>query len=218
MIFLLEETAGQPVGYASAGDPEPGDQRSKSALKKKSMFETNGTQYLRVVLTGYRACGKTTVGRLLAARLGWPFLDSDEEIVRRSGHTVAELVASGGWPAFRALERGLLEELAAVSPLVLATGGGAILHHEAWTLLRRGALVIWLRAESEVIRRRLTGTALAGQRPSLTGAGLREEVETVLAERARLYREGSDCSLDTGVLGPDETVERIAAMMAGVKV
>ncbi|OQX14979.1 MAG: hypothetical protein BWK76_13810 [Desulfobulbaceae bacterium A2] len=171
----------------------------------------------RVILTGYRACGKTTVGRLLARRLGWSFLDSDEEIVRRSGHTVAELVAAGGWPAFRALERQLLEELADGHSLVLATGGGAILHSETWNRLRQQALVVWLRADPDVIHQRLALGGPQGQRPSLTGGGLQDEVGTILAEREPLYREGSDCEIDTGRLGAAEAVEHIAALLTTTK-
>ncbi|OQX17630.1 MAG: hypothetical protein BWK76_10100 [Desulfobulbaceae bacterium A2] len=171
----------------------------------------------RVVLTGYRACGKTTVGRLLAARLGWPFLDSDEEIQRRCGRTVAELVAAEGWPAFRALERQLLEELAEGPPLVLATGGGAIMHREAWTRLRQQALVVWLQADIAVIHQRLAEVAAKGQRPSLTAAGLRDEVGDVLAAREPLYREGSDCTIDTGILGADVAAAHIADLVTAKK-
>lgn len=150
----------------------------------------------KVVLTGCRAVGKTTVGRALARRLGWGFVDTDAVIGAAHGD-IAALVAREGWPRFREIERRTLIELAGERDKVIATGGGAVMHRDAWELLRRDALVVWLRADIATLRARLAADpASAGQRPSLTGADPAAEVAAVLAEREPLYRRGSDIALD----------------------
>ena len=161
----------------------------------------------KIILTGYRACGKSVVGRLLAQRLQFDFLDMDKEIELREGCSISEMVAAHGWPYFRERERQLLEELVDRERLVVATGGGAIMHEDAWQKLQATSLVVWLQAETAIIAARLAGdAATAGQRPSLTGDSITQEIETVLAERTPLYEKGSHLAVDTGSLTPDEIV------------
>jgi shikimate kinase len=170
-----------------------------------------------IILTGYRATGKSAVGRLLAARLGsaFLFLDMDRLIEQRQGCTIKELVAARGWPHFREAERRLLDELAGRRGLVIATGGGAILHRQAWAALRTSGLVVWLTADRETICRRLAADAATeGQRPSLTGGNIEEEVAGVLAEREPLYRQGSDLAIDTTSRSPEAIVREIEEYLA----
>jgi shikimate kinase len=169
----------------------------------------------RIVLTGFRATGKSHVGRILAARIGYRFLDSDELLSAGMESGISGFVKQHGWPAFREKERQLLKSLAAEQGAVIATGGGAILHRDEWRQLRRNSLVIWLRADAGTIRARLRGDgATAALRPSLTGAGSLDEVDQVLAEREPLYREGSDLALDTAGLPPEKIVAEITAYLA----
>ena len=79
---------------------------------------------MRIYLTGFMGSGKSTVGRLLAARLGFPFLDLDEDIERRAGMRVREIFELHGEPVFRRMEREALEATAALPDVVVATGGG----------------------------------------------------------------------------------------------
>ncbi len=154
---------------------------------------------LRVVLTGYRACGKTTVGRELAARLDWEFIDTDAVIQERHGE-IAAMVARHGWERFRDIEAKLLVELAGVEKKVIATGGGAITHEAAWEKLRHGALVVWLAADPETVRARLAADpASSAQRPSLSGRSATDEIEEVMAGREPLYRKGSDIRIDASL-------------------
>ncbi len=167
---------------------------------------------LKIILTGYRACGKSLIGRLLAQRLGLDFLDMDKEIEAREGCTVSAMVARHGWPYFRERERLLLAELSTRERLVVASGGGAIMHEEVWQRLRETALVVWLTADTATIAARLAGdAATAGQRPSLTGGNVIREIEGVLAERTPLYEKGSDLAVDTGRRSPAEIVDLVAA-------
>ena len=169
---------------------------------------------LKIILTGYRACGKSVVGRLLALRLGIDFLDMDREIEAREGCSISAMVARHGWPYFREREQQLLAELIGRERLVVATGGGAIMHEEVWQRLQATALVVWLRADIATIAARLAGdAATAGQRPSLTGETVIREIEGVLAERTPLYQKGSHLAVDTGCRSPEEIVALVAAAL-----
>ena len=156
----------------------------------------------KILLIGYRACGKTSVGRLLAEQLDCDFLDMDAEIVARAGMEIRELVADHGWDHFRTLERELLQELVP-RRLVVATGGGAVLHQEVWPELKKKSLVVWLTAEPATIAARLSADpASHQQRPALTDQGLIAEISEVLAQREELYRQTADLRIDTTALEP----------------
>ncbi|MFW8599965.1 shikimate kinase [Desulfobacterota bacterium M19] len=172
------------------------------------------SHWKNVILTGYRAVGKTSVGKILARRLGMNFIDTDQEIVRREGLEIKEIVAKEGWDYFRIRERDLLMELAAGDGMVIATGGGAITH-ECWPELMTAGLVVWLTADEETICRRLiTDDNTAAQRPSLTGKNILAEVNETLAVRKPLYRQGSHIMVDTTRLDITSIVEKIIKMVS----
>jgi len=139
-----------------------------------------------IYLIGARASGKTTLGRRLAAKLKRPFVDTDQRIGLRTGKTVAEIVAAGGWEAFREAETLALSEVAVFTGQVVSCGGGIVLRPENRELLA-GGRVFYLKAPAEVLAERLEHSPAQTQRPSLTGAGIRDEVRQVLAEREALY-------------------------------
>jgi len=169
----------------------------------------------RVVLTGFRASGKSVVGRKLAHSLAYRFLDTDEELAAEMGCGIEEYVRRHGWPAFRELERSLLVRLAGGHRLVIATGGGSVMHGKEWRRLRKNSLVVWLRAEAETIRQRLQDDVRsAAQRPSLTGGDMLAEVDRMLAEREPLYRQGSDVVIDTTGRPPETVVSLIKDLLA----
>lgn len=142
----------------------------------------------RLTLVGYRACGKSTVGRLAAARLGWPFVDADAVVEEALGQPIRAFFAEHGEAAFRDAEAATLARiLAKAGCLVLATGGGAVLREENRALFAsQGGLVAYLHAPAEALQARLRHHA--GARPSLTGAGVADEVPALLALRDPLYR------------------------------
>jgi shikimate kinase len=166
-----------------------------------------------VALIGYRGTGKTTVGRLLADRLGFDFADADAELERRLGRTIAELFASGREPLFRDEEERTVAELTARTGLVLATGGGAVLREASRAALRRFGPVVWLRAEPEVLAERLRADRAA--RPALTSAGTLAEIAAVLAEREPIYRAVADVAIETGGRPVETVVEAILTALAG---
>ncbi|PID73640.1 MAG: shikimate kinase [Desulfobacterales bacterium] len=162
---------------------------------------------MNIYLTGYRCTGKTTLGRKLAGHLGREFIDADAELVRRAGRTVAEIVASGGWPAFRKMEREVIADLCGRAGLVAATGGGAVLDADNRADLRRSGKVIWLDAGPETVLSRMkTDPATNRQRPALTDAALETEVRRTLAERAPLYAEAARFRLSVDDLSPAEAL------------
>ncbi|MBU1040327.1 MAG: shikimate kinase AroL [Proteobacteria bacterium] len=139
-----------------------------------------------IYLIGARACGKTTLGRRLSARLKRPFVDTDQRVLLRTGKTVAQLVAEGGWAAFREAETLALSEVAVFTGQVVSCGGGIVLEQENRDLLA-GGRVFYLKAPVEVLAGRLERAPGHAQRPTLTGADIVSEVRQVLAEREALY-------------------------------
>lgn len=161
----------------------------------------------RVLLIGFMASGKTTVGRLLAERLGWRFVDVDEEVVRRSGQTVPEIFREHGESVFRALEARLAAEVRSAERAVIAPGGGWVTAPGALDDLPDGTFVVWLRVSAEEAVRRVGGGA---DRPMLAGADPLDRARTLIAERESLYRR-ADLVLDVDDRTVSDIAEEIAA-------
>ncbi|MBK9053483.1 MAG: 3-dehydroquinate synthase [Chloroflexi bacterium] len=141
--------------------------------------------YRHIVLTGFMGTGKSTVGRLLAIRLGRGFVDTDALIEARCGRTIAQLFAEKGEAAFRAWESVIAQELAQETGLVIATGGGLMLNEAHAAALSHESLVICLTADPATILARIQ--QLPGERPLLNTANPLERIQTLLNERASRY-------------------------------
>ena len=145
---------------------------------------------MNIVLIGYRGTGKSTVGKLLAARLGRQLVSTDAEIVKRAQRTIPEIVAQEGWEYFRDLESDICRELASRDQLVIDTGGGAILRAQNVEALKKNGTLFWLKASVETIVKRIGGD---NQRPSLTGTkSFVDEIQDVLLERTPKYQAAAD--------------------------
>ncbi|MGQ9588801.1 MAG: shikimate kinase [Planctomycetota bacterium] len=165
---------------------------------------------MNIVLIGYRGTGKTTIGKRLADELGLPYVGLDEEIVRREGLSIPEIVARRSWAYFRDREEALVAEYAARDGQVIDTGGGVVTRPANVERLRRGGIVFLLWAEVPDIVSRIGGGA---ERPSLTGTkSFTEEVADVLREREPLYRSAADHVVDTSRLSVGEAVREIAGL------
>ncbi len=150
---------------------------------------------MNVVLIGYRGTGKSTVGKVLAARLGRTVVSTDEEIVKRAGRSIPDIVAERGWDHFRDLETQVCQELAALDGLVIDTGGGAILRPQNVEALKKTGTLFWLTASVDTIGKRIGGDT---QRPSLTGTkSFIEEIQDVLRERMPKYRAAAHHVIET---------------------
>lgn len=153
---------------------------------------------MNLFLIGYRCTGKTTVGRALADRLGWSFVDTDNLVIESSGTSIARMVEMHGWPFFRQRERQVLGTVAAGNTQVVATGGGVVLDDHNVAAMKKSGTVVWLTASEQTIQKRmLADDATAGIRPSLTDQGLIEEIATVMAERKPRYEKTADLTIAT---------------------
>ena len=153
---------------------------------------------MNLFLIGYRCTGKTTMGKALARRLGWTFMDTDRMIVETTGTSIARMVDENGWPFFRAQERQVMESISAGDRQVVATGGGIILDGRNVSIMKKSGTVVWLTANEKTIEdRMIADDATAGNRPSLTGHGLIGEISSVLSERRPLYEKAADVVIDT---------------------
>ena len=167
-------------------------------------------------LIGARGTGKSTVGRVLAARLGWGFIDADERLEAAAGTTIAEIFASEGEKRFRDRESAVLAELAGLSRHVIATGGGIVLREANRELLRNSGCVVWVTAMPEVAFARLQADPItAARRPNLTPKGGIEEMQTVMAAREPLYREVAQIIVDVGSLSPESAADAILTAWNG---
>ncbi|HUG52646.1 MAG TPA: shikimate kinase [Vicinamibacteria bacterium] len=157
----------------------------------------------RIVLVGFMGAGKSTVGPLLAVRLGWGFVDLDDVIEEEAGHRVHEIFASEGEAGFRERERAAAEALKDRRRLVLATGGGAFAAAPTRSALSQGALTVWLRCELEVLLSRIPRD---GSRPL---AANRATIAALFRGREPLYAL-ADLTVDTTRAAPDEVARAIA--------
>jgi shikimate kinase len=161
-------------------------------------------------LVGYRGTGKSAVGRALAARLGWPFLDADERLEAAAGRSIADVFATEGEAGFRDREAAVLAEVCRLTNHVVATGGGGVLRPANRELLKASGFVAWLTAPAETIWERLqSDPTSAGRRPNLTAVGGLEEVRQLLAVREQLYREVAAVAVPTENLSPDAAAAAI---------
>jgi shikimate kinase len=166
---------------------------------------------MNIVLIGYRGTGKSTVGRLLAARLGREFVSTDVEIVKRAQRTIPEIVAQQGWDYFRDLESDICRELASRDQLVIDTGGGAILRAQNVEALKKDGTLFWLTASVETIAKRIGGD---NQRPSLTGTkSFIDEIQDVLQERTPKYSAAADHIIRTDNRSINQLVETLLTLV-----
>ncbi len=166
---------------------------------------------MNVVLIGYRGTGKSTVGKVVAARLGCELRSTDAEIVKSAGQTIPQIVEQHGWEYFRDLETKMCQGLAGKDGLVLDTGGGAILRPQNVDMLKRTGKLFWLTASVETIAKRIGSDT---QRPSLTGAkSFIDEIQDVLRERAPKYQAAADHVIETEGKSVSQVADEILARL-----
>ena len=164
---------------------------------------------MNLVLIGYRGTGKSSVAQVVGRALGRDVVSLDAEIIRAAGCAIPEIVQVHGWPYFRDLEEQVCREFAAKDGLVLDCGGGVVEREANFAVLRRNALVFWLKAATATIAARIGGDS---QRPSLTGGkSFIEEIEEVLARRTPLYERLAHFAVATDQRSPEEISREIVA-------
>lgn len=163
-----------------------------------------------IVLVGYRGCGKTSVGRILAVQLARPFVDTDERIERTTGRTIRQIFEQDGETAFRRIESEALAAAVREPASVISVGGGAVLAAENRALLSASATCFFLTASVDELARRIANDPqTASRRPALTDASLRDEIMAELRRRLKLYLEVAPLAIST----EGHTVEQVASLI-----
>src|ERR1700676_5351029 len=163
--------------------PETASSAGSSASREAEITTALGTR--SVVLVGMMGAGKSTIGRRLSARLRLPFLDADTEIETAAGMSIPDIFETRGEPHFRDGEARVIARLLDGGPAVVATGGGAFMREETRSRIRGQAVSIWLKADADVIMRRVKRRA---DRPLLQTADPAATVGRLLEEREPVYR------------------------------
>jgi len=161
---------------------------------------------------GPPGCGKTTVGMLLAERMGWHFIDTDKIIENEAGMPITEIFLQKGEADFRSREKALLKKIAQSTRTVVALGGGTLVDSENRAIVEADGPVVCLMCEPEVILQRMGDELNA--RPLLAGNGPLERLKALLEKRAALYA-SFPRSLDTTLLAPEDVVRKIQ-LQAGI--
>ncbi|WP_055671928.1 shikimate kinase [Roseibium alexandrii] len=164
--------------------PNPADGRGADTVDLKHLVAALGKR--SIVLVGIMGCGKSTVGKRLAQRLGLEFVDADSEIERAANMTVSEIFSEHGEPYFRSGEERVIARLLQEGPQVLATGGGAFMSDATRSEIETNGLSIWLKVDFETVmarvRRRSTRPLLRNPDPEGTMRKLMAEREPVYAQ------------------------------------
>ncbi|MFC4601952.1 shikimate kinase [Cohnella hongkongensis] len=159
-----------------------------------------------IIIVGFMGTGKTTVSRLLSARLGWACLDTDEEIAKAAGKPIPQIFAEDGEAAFRDLESQAVENALSGERSVVATGGGAVLRESNRKQMLDRGWVVALTADKASLIRRVTSAA-AGTRPLLAGDA-EARVAQLLESRRHAY-DFAHAQVDTSARTPEEVAEAL---------
>ena len=160
-----------------------------------------------ILLIGFMGTGKSSVGRILARKLGYRFVDTDRLVSDLAGMEIPEIFRLHGEPHFRQLEHEVLESLAGLSRQVISTGGGIVLREDNRTLLQKCGFVAALTASEPVLFDRVSRNS---NRPLLRTENPRETIREMLAQRRALYEGTAQLTVDTTHLTTDAVAERIA--------
>lgn len=166
-----------------------------------------------IILIGYMGSGKSTIGKVLAARKNEKFLDTDDRIVVENNRSINDIFASEGEEYFRDLETGLISNLIEENfSGIISTGGGLVLREENRKLLKSLGTIVYLRATEDTLYRRLSGSS---NRPLLKDGELKEKIHTMLEIRNPIYEAAADVCIDTDDLSVDMVVDRLSKELYG---
>ena len=168
----------------------------------------------QIVLVGLSGVGKSTVGAILAARLGWPLLDTDDLVRASEGQTAAQIITTRGEPAFREIEVRVVVDAAQHVPAVIATGGGAFQHPAARQALGRRGLICYLDATPAEIARRVRAVPQSSERPLIAGEDMEGRLQALDDERRPAYSH-ADIWVPVQGLTPEAAANRILQAWAG---
>ena len=198
-----------PLGNMNHAMPDTTGPAPNTLSKEAEILAALGKRL--IVLVGMMGAGKSTIGRRLAARLNLPFVDADTEIEAAAGMTIPEIFELHGEPHFRDGEARVIARLLEAGPGVLATGGGSFMREETRRRIAEKAVSIWLKADPDIILRRVKRRA---DRPLLQTADPAATVSRLLSEREPAYQH-ADLTIASRDIPHDKIVEEcIEALQA----
>jgi len=159
-----------------------------------------------IVLIGFMGSGKSTVGKLLADKLNFQLVDTDELIEKKTGKQIKKIFEDEGEEAFRLLESEVVSEVADAENQVIACGGGVILNPKNVQALKKNGLLVYLKAFASILFERSRET---NDRPLLNVINPKEKVHELLKARESLYEKIADIVIDTSSINVNEVVEKI---------
>jgi len=172
---------------------------------------------MNLILIGYRGSGKTSVGKILASRLNWPFVDVDDAACNEFGiDSIAEIWKQHGEPKWREVEVQVTRELCSRDQHVIGLGGGTLMQPGARAAVESAdALRVYLKAQPEELYRRISGdTRSADTRPNLTnlGGGV-DEITQMLEKRGPVYEAVADEVMDVSAISVEQAADRVLAIV-----
>lgn len=170
------------------------------------MFRTN------VALVGFMGAGKSTVGRVLAERLGKTFVETDTLVEEKAGMSVADVFAQRGEQCFRDLEAAVVEEVSQLRHCVIACGGGVVLRNDNVAALRASAVIVYLEASPQSVLERLGPHSAV--RPLLSGPEREQRVMELMLQREPVYVSAADIAVRTDGLPVDHVVQSVEGRLA----
>ncbi len=163
-----------------------------------------------LVLIGMRGAGKSTVGRIIAAKINYQFLDTDDLIWQATQMTIKNIIDNYGWDHFRKLESEVVEQVSMNKKTIISTGGGVVINPTNVENLKKNGKIIFLFANPETLANRSENSQSTDSRPALTDQPtLLKELETIWLEREHHYRQAADHIIDVNDLTPLEVAEKI---------
>jgi len=167
---------------------------------------------MNIVLIGMRGSGKTTVGKILAQKMGRELIEMDELITRKAGLTIPEIVTKYGWGKFRDIEEEITGEAAGRDNIINASGGGVVTRENNVIKLKASGVLVWLQAGVNTLVNR---TGKDTDRPPLVeGRTRREDMEITLKERKPLYQQAADLTVNTENKTPEEVADMVINLLA----
>jgi len=165
---------------------------------------------MKIFLIGYRCTGKTTLGKILAHRLNFDFIDTDRLIEQYLGSTILKIIENQGWKKFRQIEKQTLLNTKRNKNTIIATGGGIIIDPDNQQFIKKNGLCIWLDADIKTIMVRLNiDNKTKELRPALTNKDLPAETRLMIKKRKPLYQNTAHIRIDTSFHRPEEIVNII---------
>jgi shikimate kinase len=166
---------------------------------------------VNIVLIGMRGSGKTSVGRIIAQKLGRELVEMDELIARRAEMSIPEIVARHGWIRFRDIEAKLTPEVSRRNNVIISAGGGVVTREHNIQELKKNGTLVWLNASVDSLLERIGEDP--GRPPFINGRTQHDDMAITLVERESLYQKAADFTVNTEHKMPEEVAQEIIGLL-----